>query len=133
MEEEALVLATEGDRAQVQFRRKSACDICRACSMGSGGVMIAEVENKIGAEAGKKVKVEIDSPSVLKAALIVYLFPLLGLISGFIIGEGITGSEATGIYSGIGGLILSFGIIYLIDKRLGKKEKFKPKIIEVIV
>jgi len=67
----------------------------------------------------------------LKVAFIVYIFPIVGLIVGYLIGEGIFGSELVGICFGIGGLLLSFRVIYWYDKRLKRERKLRSKIIRI--
>ena len=132
MKEEGRVIEIEGNIAKVQIERKALCDSCRACNMSSGDVMIADAENVASAKVGEKVEVEIDSPRYLKVVFTVYIFPLIGLIVGYIIGESITNSELAGIFSGIGGLFLCFGLIYSYDKRLRRSGKLKSKISRVI-
>jgi len=136
MEEEGLVLEIEGRAAKVQIEPKAACGFCHACSMGLDNKMIIEAENEIGAKVGERVKIEVAAPHYLIAVLVVFIFPLMGLVIGCIIGQKIFGTELASICFGMAGLILSFGIIYglncWIDKRPKRKSKLNPKIIKVI-
>ena len=132
MKEEGRVMEVEGKIAKVGIERKALCDSCRACNMSSDNVMIAEAENVVGAKAGERVEVEIDAPHYLKISFMLYIFPLIGLIFGYIIGEKITDSESAGICFGIGGLFLTFGLVYLYEKTLRKRGKLKSKISRVI-
>ena len=131
MKEEGLVLESEGETAKVEIKRTTTCKGCGICRMGSSDTMIAEVENPGGAKVGDKVEVEVDTSSILKVAFIVYIFPIVGLIVGYLIGEGIFGSELVGICFGIGGLLLSFRVIYWYDKRLKRERKLRSKIIRI--
>lgn len=131
MKEEDLVLESEGETAKVEIKRTTTCKGCGICRMGSSDTMIAEVENPGGAKVGDKVEVEVDTPLILKVAFIVYIFPIVGLIVGYLIGEGIFGSELVGICFGIGGLLLSFRVIYWYDKRLKRERKLRSKIIRI--
>lgn len=136
MEEEGLVLETTEKIAKVQIKRKSTCGLCGACSMGSSNLMITEAENEIDAKVGERVKIEVVTPHYLIAVLVVYIFPLMGLVIGCIIGQKIFGTELASICSGMAGLILSFGVIYgincWIDRRPKRKGKLNPKITKVI-
>ena len=132
MKEEGWVVEIEGNMAKVQIERKALCDSCRACSMLSSNAMIAEAENVLAARAGEKVEVEINSPHYLKAAFMLYIFPLIGLILCYVAGEKISNSELVGICSGLGGLFSSFSLIYWYEKRLRRRGKLKSKISRVI-
>lgn len=134
--EEGLVLEAKGKMAKVQIKRRSTCDLCHACSMGLDDKMIAEAENEVGAKVGERVKIEIDSHRYLMAVLIVYIFPLMGLTLGCIIGKKIAGSELAATCFGMAGLILFCGIIYGVNCWMGRRPKRKgklnPKITRVI-
>ena len=136
MEERGLVLEIEEKVAKVQIECKVACGFCYACSTGLDNKMIIEAENEIGAKVGERVKIETDPHRYLMAVLVVYIFPLMGLVIGYIIGQKIFGTELASICFGMAGLILSFWIIYglncWMDRRPKRKSKLNPKIIKVI-
>ena len=132
MKEKGLVLEIAGETAKIEIKRTTTCKGCSICRMGSSDTMIAEVENPGGAKGGDKVEMEVDTSSILKIAFIVYIFPIVGLIVGYLVGERITGSELVGICFGIGGLILSFRVIYWYDKRMKRERRLRSKIIRII-
>lgn len=80
----------ENGTAQVICIRESACSgDCHKCS-GCGAAKEAVVltaDNPIGAKRGDLVKVESDSGPVLKAAVVLYLIPLVLFFLGYWLGS----------------------------------------------
>lgn len=132
MEEEGLIVEVQGKMAKVQIQRSSACGHCHACELGTNGMMIAEVQNPVNARVGEKVKIEIAPSSLLQAAFMVYIVPIIGLVVGYLIGSTITHSESIGICSGVAMLLLSFFILYWYDKKISKHRNLRPKIVQVV-
>ncbi|MBA7486964.1 hypothetical protein ES707_22526 [subsurface metagenome] len=130
--EEGWVVEATGKIAKIQIERKTFCDACRVCKMWPSNVMVAEAENLAGAKAGERVEVEIACPHYLKSAFMLYIFPLIGLVLGYIVGERVASSELLSICLGIGGVILCFTITCWYDKRLRGRGKLKCKISRVI-
>ena len=131
MIEEGRVIEVKGDIAKVEIRRSISCGTCRACWMAEGGKMIASGQNLIGAKVGSKVKVQV-SGSILKAAFIVYILPLLGLIIGYGVGSFISRaigypafSEKVGVISGLALLALSFIAVRYYGKKVGQSYQIK--------
>ncbi len=89
--------------AQVMLVRQSACSgDCHKCS-GCGAAketMLFEAQNPIGAKPGDTVIVRSGSGSVLAAAAMLYILPLILFFVGYILGEnlwhrgGLTGGLA---------------------------------------
>ncbi len=139
MEEEGKVIKIEGDLAQVEVERKSACGTCRACTLGTGNTMITEAENSLGAKIGQRVRVEISSREILRGAFLIYILPLLSLILGMVFGITITNrlglkesSQAVGLVLGLVFLVLSFVLIWRHNKRVKDKNAYCSKIIQII-
>lgn len=74
--------------AQVEAIRRSACSgechHCGGCDTVQQHVFV-RAKNLIGAQVGQRVIVETSSPTVLLAALIVYLLPLFLLLFGYFV------------------------------------------------
>lgn len=91
MEQMVLVrrVLDSGD-AEVTVVRQSACSgDCHRCA-GCGAAtetLILRAKNPINAKAGDVVKIESDSTPVLKAAALLYLFPLALFLIGYLLGE----------------------------------------------
>ena len=90
MQQLVKVLTCDPDgTAQVACLRQSACSgDCHKCS-GCGAVeqtMIFTARNPIGARPGDTVTVESATGSVLKAAAVLYMLPLVLFIVGYLVG-----------------------------------------------
>ena len=87
MNEYGLVVKIEDKNALVQFRRTSACGKCKACGMMAGqNDIIVEVPNEINAKVGQLVEVNIVMKKAIKASAIAYIFPLIMLVLGAVLG-----------------------------------------------
>jgi sigma-E factor negative regulatory protein RseC len=90
MQQQVKVVRTDPDgMAQVLHIRESACSgDCHKCS-GCGAVqqkMLFSARNPICAQVGDLVVVESESTSVLTAALVLYIMPLILFFAGCIVG-----------------------------------------------
>ncbi len=132
MREKGRVVRIENGFAIVQMTRSAACNCCGMCNglvPGSNELHI-RTANAAGASPGDTVEIEVQTRGVLQAAFLVYGLPLLGGIAGFILGSLVAG----GIYR-IAGALLGFGIafpvIYFVDKRAAREERFLPEIVGI--
>jgi len=94
-EEHGLVTSIkENGWARVVAERKSACAHCGAshccASFGSNSEMAIKALNRAGAGVGYLVSITLSSGTLLKGAAILYLIPLAGLMSGAIMGAGLS-------------------------------------------
>lgn len=92
MEQKARVRQVNPDgTAQVLCIRESACSgDCHHCS-GCGAAketLLFDAENPVGAATGDLVRVESQSGPVLKAAMVLYVLPLVLFFLGYFLGEG---------------------------------------------
>jgi sigma-E factor negative regulatory protein RseC len=95
IEENALVVVTEGEDAWVETSRRSSCGSCEAKGCGTGALSQVlgrrsqrlRVKNPIAAVAGEQVVLGITESALIKGSLAVYLVPLLALMSGGLFGE----------------------------------------------
>ena len=83
-------------KVRVSVRRESACSgDCHKCA-GCGAVaqtLQITADNPIGARKGDRVYVESSTATVLWAAVLVYLLPIVCFLSGYAIGT-LVGQEA---------------------------------------
>lgn len=142
IQEEGVVISVKGLFAEVQAKEKSACSSCSAhniCGDGSDGTRVVKVINNIDAKAGQKVKIEMQSSSLVIGSAVVFLIPtlflIIGALAGYFIGMGISDKktgETAGVIAGALGFILSLFLTKYISKRLDKENKFYPEIKEII-
>ena len=107
--------------ALVVHVRESACSgDCHKCS-GCGAAkeaVLLKADNPIGADRGDLVKVESATAPVLKAAVVLYVLPLVLFFLGYYLGT-LLGNFGTWI--GCLGFVLGVGIVVLYDRMVVKK------------
>jgi sigma-E factor negative regulatory protein RseC len=83
MDQIGKVIGVDGDEAVIELERNRACEKCGICHLGETNKLLLTANNEIGADIGQRVLVNMEDRSVLKAGMILYLMPLLALLSGF--------------------------------------------------
>ena len=108
--------------AMVIHVRESACSgDCHKCS-GCGAAkeaVLFTAENRIGARRGDLVKVESDTGTVLKAAVVLYVLPLVLFFLGYYIGDVLW---SLGALAGGLGFVLGVAVIVVYDRKVMKKK-----------
>lgn len=132
MREEGTVLALDGGTARVRIARRDACGGCRACAALGPGDMVIEALNAAGAKVGDRVKVEAAGPDPLRAALLVYGFPLAFLVAGCLVGTASTGSQTAGMGIGFAALLLAYGVLHRYDRRMRRTGVCAAAVVERI-
>ena len=98
------------------------------------------IENTIGADVGEDVMFRIEEKGVVRASLILYLFPILCLIGGIYAGAGLFREAAASagvildrdLAAGIGGfagLIIAFAVMRLLSARMARNDIFRPELV----
>lgn len=130
MIEKGKIVKIKGDKATVQFDRKSACDNCHMCAVVKDPMKVQiVVKNTLNLSVGDYVAVEMGQKYVVTAAAIVYMIPLA--LTGTGIGLGTLLSELWQVIFAFIGLIVGFGIAIALDKVLKKKKGFTPQMVEI--
>jgi sigma-E factor negative regulatory protein RseC len=126
--------------AWVRTVRSSTCQSCSSrdsCHTGGGTHQEVEAINDAGARIGDRIQLSISSGALLKATFLLYIFPVLCMLAGGILGNWIAPSFQTSP-SGVAAVSALFclGISLLIvragGQRLGGKEAYHPRIIRII-
>jgi len=139
--EEGTVTRTDAANAWITIRKTSACASCssrnKCVSLGEGNMMEVEAINNAGARVGDRVVIRIETSGLLKISAFIYLFPILCLVAGAIIGHSIATSLSVdeSLWTlGIGFLLffLAFLPVRVIGNRMAKKPQFKPRIIRIV-
>jgi len=133
MKENGVIVSKKNDFVVIEVTRSSACgDKCDSCGSNcEKKVMKAEVKNRLNAEIGDSVEVEVADKSILKAGMIVYIMPLvflsIGVWLGSLVGnslENING-ELIGIAMGIVFMAISLLFLKRIDISIKKNSKYQ--------
>lgn len=140
--EEGVVTKLAIDTAWVKTSRTAACKGCAAktsCHVLGGGGTDMEVEaiNTAGARVGDRIVLSFETAALLKATFLIYVFPILGMLAGAVIGQqlALVFNFDQSIFSVFFGfLFFSFAliIIKLNGKRMAEKNEYKPKIIRIL-
>lgn len=143
IEEQAVVARLDGEDAEVEVQRRSACGGCGAS--GSCGISaldryfgrrisLLRVANDIGARPGDAVVIGLSETAMLRAALAAYLAPLLGLLLGAIGAQAIAdalawSSQAGVILGGLLGLVLVLRWLSGYSARLARDPRYRAVIL----
>ena len=135
---EGIVTKQNNTNAWVITKSSSFCKGCAAihsCSNIGNGKNEVKAINTVNAKIGDRVVISLETSSYLKISLLFYLFPILSMILGAIIGEmycTFINKAASSAILGFLFLFISFFIIKIIENRLAKKIEYKPKIIKIL-
>ena len=132
MERVGEVVGVSGNQLQVVFCRPADCAKCGACHGGR-----AQMELKLTGKAqkGDQVVVEMPTGNVLKASVLAYTVPLIGLVGGMMLGNALkftADSNLNAIIGGAAGLLTAFLIIRLSDRFIKQNPKWQPQLVRVI-
>lgn len=139
--EEGIVIRVDASETWVKTLRSDACESCvskGAChSLGGGKEMEVSAVNRIGARVGDRVVLKMDALPFLKGTFLVYLFPILLLVAGAVLGEWISlasnqPSSLASILPAFCGLALGLLLMRTIANRLAKKDDYRPRIARVV-
>ena len=109
--------------AEVVVTRTTACGSncgnCESCIFQSELKTLAK--NSINARPGQKVIIESKSSRIYKAAMLVYILPMLLMVLGYALGAALRTGEGLGIALGFAGLIAGAALIVLCERRKNKE------------
>ena len=123
------VVQKNGEDLEVCFERPEMCAHCGACSGQHVHEETVRIEGK--ANVGDKVTVEMPDSKIVKVSLIAYVIPLVGLMCGLMIGQTFLKKDVWAAVTGILGLAGGLVVTRLLDRRLGQKAGWKPKLLYV--
>ena len=123
MEQIVRVKETHNDgTATVFLQRESACSgdchKCSGCGAAKEAILLTAV-NTLGANPGDLVTIQSETAPVLKAAMVLYMVPLVLFFAGYAAGA------ALGISGGLAGCLAfaaSIALIIVYDRRMAKKD-----------
>ena len=126
------VLELKGAEAVVEFPVSSACAKCGACIQAGRGIMVMTCENSLGARIGDRVEVETSPQYVVAFSFLLFILPLLFLMSGYFIGFYFSKKEGIGILSSILFFVLAWFLLKAYDSYFKGSRKFTSKILQII-
>lgn len=121
--------------------RSGACEACTArgmChSVGGGGEAEVIANNSANAGVGDRVLISFQTGSLLKAMFLLYIFPVLCLLVGAVIGNNYAYllQMDSSAFSAIIGFLFFGGAVVFVRTRgnqMAKKDEYQPKIIRIL-
>ena len=133
MTEQGKVIKIEKNEAVVRVQRKSACASCGMCAMKPKDSHIAvRVENALDAKEGALVQIKLESGSVAKISLLVYILPLALAVAGMLTGIFCRLPDWANLVLFAGLLAVGFIIVFLLDKKIAISKKLQPVLLAVL-
>jgi positive regulator of sigma E activity len=136
--EEGIVKTIDNGRAVVEIKKASteACARCGVCVAAGDTIRLIEVEAVPGLSLGKKVTLQIDSPSAYKSMSLLLFLPVVAFITGCMIGVKVDFilPETPNLRIGLFGLLsFAFSLIVasLYDRRIRSKGLQPPEILSI--
>ena len=135
MTQEAVVTKLlAGGMAEVAVKRTTACGgncgSCESCVFQNE--LKTPAVNSIQARPGQKVLIRSQTSRIFKAAFLVYVFPLLLFLIGYLLSVVLSLGETFGIIFSFAGLVLGALIVVFSQKRIREIDKITFEIIEFL-
>lgn len=144
IEQNAVVIRTEGENALVEVQRQSACGSCNA-KQGCGTGMLQNsvgkramrmtARNQCDAHDGDTVIVAVPERGFIKTAFFTYFLPLLLMLLGAIVAQQLDWSRAgvNADFGALAGAVAGFVISLLLLRQYAKKIEKNPELHPVII
>lgn len=140
MKEIGRVLNLSGDKATVVFKGSAGCEGCSIGCSARGEERFIEAINEAAAKPGQFVIVRFEESSLLLGSSVVYIFPLIMFILGYLLlSQAATMmnlaqfSQTAGIFGAFSFLALAFYIVSLLSRKgIFSSKKFTPVVEKVI-
>ncbi|CCQ72918.1 SoxR reducing system RseC family protein [Magnetospira sp. QH-2] len=131
----AVVLAVSAEAVWLRAETKSACGGCsssKSCGVSALSKFIGlkevkfRLDNSFDATPGERVVVGVTQSALLRASLVAYMVPVLGMIIAAVAASG-AGLPEWGTVAAAGvGLTAGFGLAQIIGRRPGALESLHP-------
>jgi len=143
IEEVGSVVELRGKNLAVVLCQKSSfCENCAAegvCHVGDdNSSKLIEVHNHLAAAVGNRVKIATSTRSFLQSSFLLYIVPLIFLVTGAVVGQYLAevfgdgfDSNILSAFMGTGFMAASFFLLRFSSRGL-RKEAYMPRIIEVL-
>lgn len=128
IEEQAIVVRVEGDRAYLEVERGEPCGMCGAtqgCGVSMWGRLFSNrhgsmsLPNSLQLGIGDRVVVAVDDGALLSGALIAYLLPLLLVCAGGFVGAMLGSSRIQSDWYGVLGAVCGLASGLIMVRRIG--------------
>ena len=140
--EEGIVEKTSKHKAFIRIQPSSACATCSSrdsCDITSEKKKIViEMANDLQAATGDRVEISMPESSLLKLSLLVYLLPVVALISGACLGAAMAGllnmdSTLASVIFGVLAMAIVFSGLRWLNGVPDFREKYYPRMTRIIL
>lgn len=141
-EQFGLVIHTfDNNTAEVVTDRRNACGGCehsKGCrSCLTSAKMVSTVQNTVEARVGDVVVIHLTEAALWTGALLLYIIPILWLITGAFLGASFgktwfLGESGAALIFGLLGLAFGFLMAFYISKSSGVRLKLIPQIVRIV-
>lgn len=128
---DGVVIETDGETAKIRCSVHSDCENCGVCP--GSNAMIIEAVDAVGVKPGDSVLIESKQSNMVLAAFMIYIFPLLAVGCGIILGYYLSHRFmiSSALLMTLGGAIFGVAAIFII-KYLDKSLQSEKPIIRSI-
>jgi len=138
--EQGIIDKISKNTAFVRVTKSSACKHCSSkdsCNI-SDRDMIVEVVNSFNAKEGDRVELSVPEGTFLKLSLLVYIFPIIALMTGAFLGDYLsvqlkTNPSATAAITGALFLVFAFLGLKLFENKKKTRDKYYPRMTRIII
>jgi len=144
IEENALVVATEGKYAWVETLRQNACGQC-ASQKGCGSATLQDVFGKrdrvlravsdIGVKVGDEVVIGVEERALVRGSMLVYAMPLIAMIVCALLGDTLAkhvmsiDADLMSVFGALVGLLFSVAVIRWFSNKVSHNADFQPVVL----
>lgn len=139
--EKGVVIRAEGGFAWIRTEKSNACEGCASrdsCgNPGGGKEMEVEALNNIDAKVGDQVLISFGAVPLFKVYTLVYLFPILALLLGAILGQWLTvyvpmDESLSALMMGVVFFAGAFFIVKFCGARMAEKGNYQPVVLRIV-
>lgn len=125
MKKKGTVTAVNKNILTITVNSSEGCNGCTACSSGKSRCETFEIETNTVFSIGEEVEIELPDSFFIKAAFIIYLFPLILFFGGYYVASLLKFQEGMKILVSFMFLAVAMPLLYYIDKYYNKKSLMK--------
>ncbi len=134
MTEQAKVIKTSGETANVEIQKTDKCSKCGMCVFPKDAKSTTlEVTNTINAKEGDEVIIEHSTKASILGIFLVFVVPLLLIGVSVVLGYLVINVEIWIVILSVIFIVLWYTILAILDKKLKNKMTMRPKIVNIII
>ncbi|HHM24008.1 MAG TPA: hypothetical protein ENJ23_03110 [Bacteroidetes bacterium] len=134
MEEIGVIKTIRGEQAEIEIDPSNLCGTCankEICQLGESSVKrYLWARNPVGAGVGDLVQVEVEPGKAVLSAFLIFIFPLIALIAGYLLLR--PAGEGLGILGAFGGFGAGLLLVRAVDRLYAGRKEFQPAVTKVL-